>query len=207
MSFGPRIKSRRLEVGLTLEDVGKAVGVTKATVMRWESEEIRNLRKDRLEPLAYALSTTVDYLLGFVDSPEPDDPILQLYERIKWASRNLRHANGFLSRTPILETLAKVVSEVEFYQMLHDFDFIINYNADNPEHTAQWEDILGYRDVFGRPDELAEKTRDPLEYHKLSLIMRLKKLCDDLRRHRLDERYGYDVEEYDLDEPQPNDNE
>lgn len=35
------IKERRLDLGLHLEDVAKRVGVSAATVSRWESGEIR----------------------------------------------------------------------------------------------------------------------------------------------------------------------
>ena len=35
--IGKIIKKNRLELNLTLEDVAKAVGVSKSTVQRWES--------------------------------------------------------------------------------------------------------------------------------------------------------------------------
>ncbi len=38
-----RIKSRRQQLKLTLEDVANALGVNKTTVMRYESESIKKL--------------------------------------------------------------------------------------------------------------------------------------------------------------------
>ncbi|MBO5415138.1 MAG: helix-turn-helix transcriptional regulator [Clostridia bacterium] len=35
-----KIKERRLELGLTLEEVANAVGVAKSTVKKWESGQI-----------------------------------------------------------------------------------------------------------------------------------------------------------------------
>jgi len=55
MKLGDKIKKRRLELGLTLEDVGKIVGVAKSTVNKWESGDIENMRKDKIELLAKAL--------------------------------------------------------------------------------------------------------------------------------------------------------
>ena len=42
LNLGDKIKERRLELDLTLEEVGNIVGVTKSTVMKWESGFIEN---------------------------------------------------------------------------------------------------------------------------------------------------------------------
>lgn len=52
MTIGDIIKQKRLSLGLTLNDVGEAVGVTKATVSRWESGDIRHLKRDKIALLA-----------------------------------------------------------------------------------------------------------------------------------------------------------
>lgn len=65
MEFKDLIKNRRIKLGLTLEDVGKIVGVSKATVQRWESGEISNMRRDKILLLAKALHTTPAYLMGW----------------------------------------------------------------------------------------------------------------------------------------------
>ncbi|MBQ3791761.1 MAG: XRE family transcriptional regulator, partial [Clostridia bacterium] len=58
MELGEIIKIRRAELGLSLEDIGRIVGVNRATVLRWESGLIRNIRKDKMILLADALQTT-----------------------------------------------------------------------------------------------------------------------------------------------------
>lgn len=69
MDFKDLIRDLRIRQGLTLEQVGDAVGVSKATVQRWESGEIANLRRDKIYKLSQALHTTPAYLMGWDDSP------------------------------------------------------------------------------------------------------------------------------------------
>ncbi len=55
MTIGEIITKRRKELCLTLEDVGKSVGVTKATVLRWESGAIHSMKRDKIAALAAVL--------------------------------------------------------------------------------------------------------------------------------------------------------
>lgn len=50
------IKNRRLELNLTLEEVGKAVGVSKSTVQKWENGFISNMKRDKISALAKILN-------------------------------------------------------------------------------------------------------------------------------------------------------
>lgn len=58
------IKTRRKELGITLEDIGKYVGVSKATVQRWETGSISNMRRDRIKKLSEILQLSTEVLLG-----------------------------------------------------------------------------------------------------------------------------------------------
>ncbi|MBQ9736953.1 MAG: helix-turn-helix transcriptional regulator [Clostridia bacterium] len=49
------IYNRRKELNLTLEDVARAVGVSKGTVKKWESGYIKNMRRDKIISLAKIL--------------------------------------------------------------------------------------------------------------------------------------------------------
>ena len=55
MTIGEIIYSKRKALGLTLEAVGQAVGVSKATVSRWESGDIRHMRRDKIQALSNLL--------------------------------------------------------------------------------------------------------------------------------------------------------
>ena len=64
MDIGEKIKSRRLELRLTLEQGGDAVGVGKSTVRKWEQGMIRNMRRDKIEKLARILEMDpVDFIV------------------------------------------------------------------------------------------------------------------------------------------------
>lgn len=69
MDLKDKISSRRQELGLTLEDVAKVVGVGKSTVRKWETGYIENMRRDKIAKLAEALRTTPAYLMGWEESP------------------------------------------------------------------------------------------------------------------------------------------
>lgn len=70
MEFKQLVKKRREMLHLTLEEVGKRTGVSKATVQRWESGEIENVRRDKIVKLAKALETTPAYLMGWEEQKE-----------------------------------------------------------------------------------------------------------------------------------------
>ena len=81
MEFKDIIKKRRLELGMTLEEVAKQVGVGRATVQRWESGVIVNVRRDKIVKIAAALKTTPGYLMGWKDDPD-SEPLENLYDNI-----------------------------------------------------------------------------------------------------------------------------
>lgn len=68
MTMGGRIHYLRTEQNLTLQEVGDRVGVQASTVRKWETGFIKNLRTDKMQKLAAALDTTVDYLMGWTDN-------------------------------------------------------------------------------------------------------------------------------------------
>ena len=65
MDFGSKIKARRKELGLTLEEVGNIVGVGKSTVRKWETGDIANMRRDKIARLAGALQVSPAELMGW----------------------------------------------------------------------------------------------------------------------------------------------
>lgn len=65
MNVGSRIKKRRTELGLSVEDVAKMLNKNRATIYRYESNDIENLPLSILEPLSKILQTTPAFLMGW----------------------------------------------------------------------------------------------------------------------------------------------
>lgn len=63
--IGAKIKDLRLSLGMTLEEVGDAVGVGKSTVRKWENGNIANMGRDKIVKLAKVLHTTPSFLLDW----------------------------------------------------------------------------------------------------------------------------------------------
>lgn len=68
MTIGERIKARRIELGLSAEEVARKIGKDRSTVYRYESNDIVKLPTTVLEPLARALNTTPAELMGYGDN-------------------------------------------------------------------------------------------------------------------------------------------
>ena len=69
MTIHERIKSRRKECQMSVEDVANELGVSRSTIYRYESSEISNIGIDKIEPLARVLHTTPEYLMGWTEDP------------------------------------------------------------------------------------------------------------------------------------------
>lgn len=63
-----RLKSQRLKMGYTLAEIADIIGVKEATVQRYESGEIKNIKHDTITKLAEILKCSPSYLMGWDDS-------------------------------------------------------------------------------------------------------------------------------------------
>lgn len=57
------LTDRRKELGLTMKEVAFAVGVSEATVSRWESGAIANMRRDKIAKYAAILKVTPTFIM------------------------------------------------------------------------------------------------------------------------------------------------
>lgn len=68
MNPGERIKARREYLKMSVEELARQIGKNKATVYRYENGDISDFPTSILEPLALALCTTPDFLMGWSDN-------------------------------------------------------------------------------------------------------------------------------------------
>ena len=94
MTTSEFIAQRRKELGLTLEEVGKACGVGKSTVKKWEDGFISNMKRDKIAVLAAVLKVSPLELIGETaetdtkkesasELSEADREILDLFNKLK----------------------------------------------------------------------------------------------------------------------------
>lgn len=69
-TLSSRIKERRRIMGLKADEVAAAVGVSRATLYRYESSKNDNIPANILEKLAKVLDTTTEYLMGLDEQRE-----------------------------------------------------------------------------------------------------------------------------------------
>lgn len=72
MSIGQRIKEARIDKQMTMEELGKVIGVRRATISRYESGEI-GVNSHKIEAIAAALDVTPGYLMGWTDHHDQMD--------------------------------------------------------------------------------------------------------------------------------------
>ena len=81
MTTGERLKLRRKEIGFSAEKVADQLGVSPATIYRYEKGDIEKVPVDSLAELAKILQTTPAYLMGWesqADQAESNDLLAQI---------------------------------------------------------------------------------------------------------------------------------
>lgn len=68
MNIGRRIRERRIELGLSVDDLAKKLNKNRATIYRYESNYIENLPTSVLESISKILNVTPAYLMGWENS-------------------------------------------------------------------------------------------------------------------------------------------
>lgn len=98
MTIGDRIKSRRKYLKMSADELARRLGKDRSTIYRYEKGDIENLPLDILEPIANALETTPQYLMGWNEVQKNNDAIVGIVKR-------LRMDNEFLSLVDSLQDL------------------------------------------------------------------------------------------------------
>lgn len=87
--IGKRIKTRRIELELSAEELSELVGLSPATIYRYENGDIRKVNTTKLQAFARALKTSEAYLMGWVSENEElaeeqeDDDLWELRESFR----------------------------------------------------------------------------------------------------------------------------
>lgn len=79
-TIGKRIHDRRVQMGLSADDLAARLGKNRATIYRYEGDEIENLPISVIAPLAEVLQVSPAYLMGWVNTTDTYSE--KFYERL-----------------------------------------------------------------------------------------------------------------------------
>lgn len=116
---GERVKERRIELNLTMPELGKRIGVNKSTIQRYEADGVDPKRTMIINGLAEALLTIPEWLTGLTDEKEYNSRTLcekDIEEHIK---RYLDTVSSTVSGEPHQQLLTTFLGKmVDLYSVL-----------------------------------------------------------------------------------------
>lgn len=167
-SIGERIKKRRLELNMSLDQLAKKLGVNKSTIFRYETGEIEKLPVYMLNPILSALNCTPSYLLGSEVFENESSSIgifdnsIYDYSNIRERLKSLRKENGY-TLSYIADYLGVTEATAQRYESGNgikniSLDIIIKYSElfhCSPQYIAGWN-ILEPRFKYYKAYEIIE---------------------------------------------------
>ena len=72
MTLGEKIRARRIELNMTMDDLGNAIGVQRSAINKYEKGIITDLKRSTIQALANALGVSPLYLLEEDDNEDRD---------------------------------------------------------------------------------------------------------------------------------------
>lgn len=138
--IGKRIKECRLKLNMSAEKLAELVGMSPATIYRYENGDIKKVSTHKLEPIAKALRVQEAYLMGWEDERVTPLP-----------ANNLRNVTKH--PVPVLGSIAAgtpILAE-ESYGMYVDADsdihcdYALRVDGDSMEPTIRKGDIVFIR--------------------------------------------------------------
>ena len=75
--IGKRIKACRIKLDISAEELAPLVGLSPATIYRYENGGIQKVNTNKLQLFARALKTTESYLMGWDEEKENNIPIIE----------------------------------------------------------------------------------------------------------------------------------
>ena len=153
MNTGDRIKQRRLELGLSADDLANKIGKSRATIYRYENGDIENMPTPILEPLAKALNTTPADLMGWktasisditIENTIPDPKQFQrlsYYAELLGLYKQLSSSNKdkVFSYTKKLLSTQKMEEDLFTAHVRTDVEAIPEGDPDAMNEDSQWK--------------------------------------------------------------------
>lgn len=106
MKFGDKITKLRKEKKLTQEELAKAVGVVKRTILKYENEGIYPRKREVYQKLAKVLDCDIEYLLT-----DDEEFVIEAHE--KYGSRGAKDAQELIAKASGLFAGGDITEEMK----------------------------------------------------------------------------------------------
>ncbi len=139
MNIGERIKQRRTELGLSVDEVASRLGKNRATIYRYENNNIENFPITVLEPLAKILNTTPAYLMGW-----EKEMFTSISKELKISTEALYSINAFSltidkkTEYSMMDIFNAMVIHKNFYEIVKEMLLYISRSED------EWQKMIDY---------------------------------------------------------------
>ena len=183
MDVGKRIRERRKELNISVDELAKRLNKNRTTVYRYEKGDIENLPIDILDPLAQALDTTPAYLMGWDTASGKDAVTIGELLKIMRTQRHMT-VNEYSREIGISADDLRKYESGEKYIPLSVIRTITEYyrismeslRADNPwtgrEGSVRFERFKAWVENFGDLELTDEEHDKIVEYTKFLIYMR-----------------------------------
>ena len=94
-NVGKRIRDRRIELGYSAEELAPMVGLSPATIYRYENGDIKKVSINKVRPIAAALKTTEAYLMGWTDNVAVVEEVAEVVDEPTLSARALEIAKAY----------------------------------------------------------------------------------------------------------------
>lgn len=97
MSIGNRIHFLRKKKGMSVVEFAKRIGKSRATVYRYESDEIEEMPYTVLIPIADALDTTPTFLMGYEeDENDNTDKLVEFVSELHFSDDEISEIINYI---------------------------------------------------------------------------------------------------------------
>lgn len=110
------IRFRRKELNLNLLDIAKACGVSEATVSRWESGNIGQMKRNRIAALSKVLNLSPAILVGTSDNNEENITSLS----VELTDHERKHLEIYRSLDDKGQHTVDTVAQMEYERVKQD---------------------------------------------------------------------------------------
>ncbi|MBP5332396.1 MAG: helix-turn-helix domain-containing protein [Lachnospiraceae bacterium] len=105
--MGTRIHDMRKGNNLSLEELGKKLGVGKGTISRWEHGEVENIKRSLIAEMSKIFGCDPVWLMGLEDAPEV---------QIEYTANGYEPLKLKVDHQPIIGKSAEMAKRSELYQ-------------------------------------------------------------------------------------------